>query len=184
SVLHQLVGEAMGELGHLEEHVPASRFSSAVKMIAKASQIYVLAQRRAFPVACYIAYALNQLELRTHLLDGAGGMLDAHLRMIASSDLLIVASFRNYSSEVIAAAHACHMRGVPVLAITDGPLSPLKSVARISFDVSDVSAQPFRSLVAPMCLAQALVVSTGHHLAESSAHGRKAHQPATGKRAA
>ena len=46
-----------------------------MKLIAGADRIHVLAQRRAFPVASYLAYALGQLELKTHLLDGAGGML-------------------------------------------------------------------------------------------------------------
>ena len=177
-VLHQLVGEAMGELGHLEDNIRPASFKAAVKLLAGAARIHVLAQRRAFPVACYIAYALNQLELRTHLLDGAGGMLNESLRTIAPEDVLVVASFRNYSPEVIAAAAACHARGVPVLAITDGPLSPLKAAAKICFDLGDDSSRPFRSLVAPLCLAQALVVSTGHHLADKPA-GKK--QPATSR---
>jgi DNA-binding MurR/RpiR family transcriptional regulator len=120
----------MGELGHLEDNIRPASFKAAVKLLAGAARIHVLAQRRAFPVACYIAYALNQLELRTHLLDGAGGMLNESLRAIAPEDVLVVASFRNYSPEVIAAA-AHHARGVPVLAITDGSLSPLKAAANL-----------------------------------------------------
>jgi DNA-binding MurR/RpiR family transcriptional regulator len=46
---------------------------------------------------------LSQLELRTHLLDGMGGMLRESLRSIAPGDVLIAASFRSYSPEVIAA---------------------------------------------------------------------------------
>ena len=71
-------------------------------------------------------------------------------------------SFRNYTAEGIAIASACHARGVPVLAITDGPLSPLKRVARVCLEIGDDGRKPFRSLVEPMCLAQALVVSVGH----------------------
>ena len=184
SVLHQLVGEAMGELGHLEDNIRATSFRAAVKMISSAAHIHVLAQRRAFPVACYIAYALNQLELRTHLLDGAGGMLNESLRAIAADDVLVVASFRNYSPEVVAAAAECHRRGVPVLAITDGPLSPLKKVAKVCFDLGDDSSMPFRSLVAPLCLAQALVVSTGHFLAEIPARNPSRHKLARRRLAA
>jgi hypothetical protein len=43
-------------------------------------------------------------------------------------------------------------------------LSPLKPYARIAFELGHDSRRPFRSLVGPLCLAQALVVSTGHHL--------------------
>ena len=165
-VLHQLVGDSMAELGRLEESIRQSDLRAAVKLIAGAARIHVLAQRRAFPVASYLAYALGQLELRTHLLDGAGGMLGENLRSIDTADVLLVASFRNYSPEVIEAADACSRRGVPVVAITDGPLSPLQAPSKVCFELAEDSSRPFRSLVAPLCLAQALVMSTGHQLAE------------------
>jgi DNA-binding MurR/RpiR family transcriptional regulator len=166
-VLHQLVGDSVAELGHLEENIREADLKAAVKLIAGAQRIHVLAQRRAFPVASYLAYALAQLELRTHLLDGAGGMLRENIRSVAREDVLVVASFRNYSPEVVDAAQACGGRGVPIIAITDGPLSPLKAPAKVCFELADDSSKPFRSLVAPLCLAQALVMSTGHHLAEN-----------------
>ena len=179
-VLHQAVTDSMGELGHLEEIVTA-QFRAAIRLIATAPQIHVLAQRRAFPVACYLAYALSQLELRTHLLDGVGGMLPEFMRGIDASEVLIAISFRNYSPDVVEAAAACKARGVPVIAITDSALSPLKPVARVSFELGDDSRRPFRSLVAPLCFAQALVVSTGHHLASAKEKRRPA--PRSGRAA-
>jgi DNA-binding MurR/RpiR family transcriptional regulator len=165
-VLHQLVGDSVAELGHLEESIRESDLKAAVRLIAGATRIHVLAQRRAFPVASYLTYALGQLELRTHLLDGAGGMLAGNLRSVDRGDVLLVASFRDYSPEVVHAAQSCSARGVAVVAITDGPLSPLVAPAKVCFELAEDTSKPFRSLVAPMCLAQALVMSTGHHLAE------------------
>ncbi|MEO8305742.1 MAG: MurR/RpiR family transcriptional regulator [Betaproteobacteria bacterium] len=174
SVLHQAVSDSIGELGHLEEIVTAAQFRAAIGLIAKAPQLHVLAQRRAFPVACYLAYALSQLELRAHLLDSVGGMLPEFVRSIASSEVLIAISFRNYSPDVVDTAAACKARGVPVIAITDSAVSPLKPIARVCFELGDDSRRPFRSLVAPLCLAQALVVSTGHHLAGAKEKRRPA----------
>ena len=168
-VLHHFVGDAVNELHHLEENVRAETLNAAVKLLARAPQIHVLAQRRAFPVACYLAYALNQLELRAHLLDGLGGMLNEFVHTIQRGDVLLVASFRNYTPAVVDTAMACRQRGVKVVAITDSPLSPLKPAADVCFVLGDHSEQPFRSLVAPLCLAQALVVSTGHQLAAAAA---------------
>jgi DNA-binding MurR/RpiR family transcriptional regulator len=177
AVLHQLVGESMAELGRLDENVREADLLAAVKLLAGAGRIHVLAQRRAYPVACYLAYALGQLELKTHLLDGAGGMLGDSLRSVDSTDVLVVASFRNYSVEVVEAAQACSRRGIPVIAITDGPLSPLSGAARVCFELADAASGPFRSLAAPLCLAQGLVMSTGHYLAEK-AGSRAASRPA------
>ncbi|MDM0014854.1 MurR/RpiR family transcriptional regulator [Variovorax sp. J22P168] len=182
-VLHQLTSESVAELSQLQDMVRESELSAAVKLIAEATQIHVLAQRRAFPVAGYLAYALSQLELRTHLLDGAGGMLRESLRAVAPGDVLVVASFRNYSPEVLEASLAAAGRGVPVIAITDGPLSPLKASSRVCFELADDSSKPFRSLVAPLCLAQALVVSTGHLLAEQAGRRKTRRASASGKKA-
>jgi len=178
SVLHQIALDATAELAQLEDKVAPADLQAAVKLIAKAPRIHVLAQRRAFPVAGYLAYALSQLELRTHLLDGAGGMLHESLRAIAPGEVLLVASFRNYSPEVLEAARIATERGNPVIAITDGPLSPLKATSKVCFELADDSSKPFRSLVAPLCLAQALVVGTGHQLAEQPA-ARPARKPSS-----
>src|SRR5213078_3620698 len=45
-VLHQFVGEAMAELTQLEENVHAADIKAAVKILAAAREIHVLAQRR------------------------------------------------------------------------------------------------------------------------------------------
>jgi DNA-binding MurR/RpiR family transcriptional regulator len=167
-VLHNLVSESVAELEHLEENILQADLKAAVKLIATAPRIYVLAQRRAFPVAGYLAYALSQLELRTHLLDGSGGMLRESLGSITKGDVLVVSSFRNYSPEVIDAAAKARNLGAKVIAITDGPMSPLKPSADVCLELADDSSKPFRSLVGPLCLAQALVVSVGHQLAEKA----------------
>jgi DNA-binding MurR/RpiR family transcriptional regulator len=182
-VLHQLTSDSMAELGELEEKIREADLKAAVALIASAPHIHVLAQRRAFPVAAYLAYALSQLELRTHLLDGAGGMLRESLRAVGSGDVLLVASFRNYSPQVLEAAQAASQEGISVVAITDGPLSPLKASAKVCFELADDSSKPFRSLVAPLCLAQALVVSTGHLLAERAAQPQTRRASASRKNA-
>lgn len=181
-VLHQFVGDAVTELSRLEENIHAEDMKAAVQLLAEATHIHVLAQRRAFPVACYLGYALNQLELPVRLLDGLGGMLHEFARNIGRGDVLLAASFRNYSPDVIATAGACRERGAKVVAITDSTLSPLKPVADVCFELGDDSGQPFRSLVGPLCLAQALVVSTGHHLASlSNGNGAKGNGEAAAK---
>lgn len=172
-VLHQFVGDAVSELSRLEENIHADDIGAAVQLLAGASRINVLAQRRAFPIACYLAYALNQLELPVRLLDGLGGMLHEFARNIGPGEVLLAASFRNYSPDVISTAGACRERGATVIAITDSTLSPLKPLADVCFELGDDSAQAFRSLVAPLCLAQALVVSTGHRLAAGAKPARK-----------
>jgi DNA-binding MurR/RpiR family transcriptional regulator len=165
-VLHGFVADSIHGLERLEEAIRAADLRAAVRLIAAAQSIKVIGLRRSFPVASYLAYALSQLELRTQLLDGAGGMNREFARMVGRKDLLLAVSFRNYTPEAVEIAHECYGRGVPVIAITDSPLSPLVRAASVAFQLGDDSNRPFRSLVEPLCLAQSLVVSVGHHLAE------------------
>jgi DNA-binding MurR/RpiR family transcriptional regulator len=169
AVLHDFVADSIAHLSHLEEHVTPERLEAAVQLLARAGRIHLLAQRRAFPVACYLAYALAQLELPVTLLDGVGGMLREQARAIESGDALVAVSFRNYSHEVIELAAETFRRGVAVVVITDSAVSPLARSATVAFDLGDSSDRPFRSLVEPLCLAQALVVSVGHELAAATA---------------
>ena len=169
AVLHDFVTDSIAHLSHLEDHVSAERMEEAVALLARARRIHLIAQRRAFPVACYLAYALGQLELSVALLDGVGGMLREQARGMRSDDALIAVSFRNYSMEVLELTAEAHRRGIPVVVITDSAVSPLARNATVSFDLGDDSDRPFRSLVEPICLAQALVVSVGHKITPPAA---------------
>jgi DNA-binding MurR/RpiR family transcriptional regulator len=178
AVLHDFVADSISHLSHLEEHIAPEKLEEAVRLMARAGHIHVLAQRRAFPVACYLSYALSQLELPVTLLDGVGGMVREQARALRPGDVLVAISFRNYSPDVIELAADAHRRGLGVVVITDTAVSPLARSATVAFDLGDASDRPFRSLVEPLCLAQALVVSVGHELAEPSAAAPRARKPA------
>jgi len=164
AVLDQFIGDGIASLEQLHEHVTGAQLQAAVRVLAGAQQIYVLGHRRSFPVAYYLSYALTQLELRAPLLGALGGMLKEPARVVGPKDALLVVSFRNYTTDVVEVAQACRARKVPVVAITDNALSPLARTATVCFQVEEQTSKPFRMLVAPMCLAQALVVALGEHL--------------------
>lgn len=174
AVLHDFVTDSIAHLSRLEEHVRPEQLERAIDILARARRIHVLAQRRAFPVACYLAYGLGQLELAVTLLDGVGGMVRDQARGMRGDDALLAVSFRNYSPEVLELAADAHGRGVPVVVITDSAVSPLARSATVAFDLADDSDRPFRSLVEPICLAQALVVGVGHRVTARAAKARSA----------
>lgn len=176
-VLHQFVVNGMADLGALEDNVRSKDLAEAARLISRATRVQVLAQRRAFPVACYLAYALAQLDIKAQLMDGVGGMLMDALRQMEPGELLLVTSFKSYSQDVVQAAEQARARGIAVVAITDFALSPLKPHATLCFELGQGSDAAFRSLVAPLCLAQALVVGTGHELAKKPSAPRPSAAP-------
>jgi DNA-binding MurR/RpiR family transcriptional regulator len=172
ALLQSAIEQGVSDLHTLERSVNDEALQQAARLLSAARRVHVLAQRRAFPVAAYLAYALGQLDVRVQLQDGVGGMLGESLRTIDRGEVLLVTSFKNYSPEVIEAAGAAKERGVKVIALTDHALSPLKPLANVCLLIGSGTPAQVRSLVAPMCLAQALVVSTGQCLVRAKSNGR------------
>lgn len=164
ALLGQFVNDGIAALEALHESTSEAHLSKTVRILERAAEVYVIAQKRSFPVAFYLHYGLNRLDRRSHLVDGVGGVADDQIRLIASRDALVAVSFKDYAPEVVAAAKSCAARKVPVIAITDSPLSPVARAASVAFIAADDVDQPFRSLVAPICLAQTLIVAYGQHL--------------------
>ena len=165
------------ELERLRDHFDSRRLDVASGHILAASNVYLLAQRRAFPVAGYLAYGLAQLEIRAFLLDSVGGMLRQQLSLVGSGDVLVAASFRNYTAEVVDMATLARERGATVIAITDHAISPLARVGHVTIEIGDDPAVQFRSLVAPLCAAQALVMAVGYALTERNGRTTPAKKP-------
>jgi DNA-binding MurR/RpiR family transcriptional regulator len=164
ALLGQFVSDGIAALEHLQETVRAAEIDKAVRALTKANDIYILAQGRSFPIAFYLHYALTRLDRRSHLVDGIGGVSRQQAKLIGRDDVLIAVSFKDYARDVVAIVDDCRTRGVAIVAITDSPVSPIARDAAAFFEAEDDTDLPFRSLVAPICLAQTLVVAYGQQL--------------------
>jgi DNA-binding MurR/RpiR family transcriptional regulator len=163
-ILASFISDDVASLESLFQNVPSDRMERAVSILAGAENIYVAGLGRSFPISYYIDYGLNRLDLKSHLLDGIGGFMRHRVRAATKNDVLVAISFKDYSPDVVEVATELARRDVPVIVITDNPLGPFAKVAKVSFEIGELRAKPFRSLVAPICLAQSLVVSLGHKL--------------------
>jgi DNA-binding MurR/RpiR family transcriptional regulator len=134
---------------------------AAAKIVAGADTIFLLGLRRAFPVTAYLAYALGKLGLRAALIDQVGAMAPEQIGSAGRRDALIAVSFSPYTPATVELTRAAAQRHVPVVTITDSPLSPLAPSARVQLEVVEADYSGFRSLSATLCLAMALAVATG-----------------------
>lgn len=167
--LNDFIANGVAALENLAHTIDGSRLEQVVEAIATAPALHVAGFRRSFPVAAYLAYGFGRLRLRCQLLDGTGGMLDVQRDAMAPGDVLLVISFPDYAAEAISLAEYAKTHGVRLIAITDGPLSPLAGCAELSLEVHEVEIDGFRSLVAQMCLSLSLVVSIGQRLGYAAA---------------
>ena len=106
-MLHDMASASIEGLERLREDMPLARLEAAIELLSQARVVHVVAQRRAFPVASYLAYLLNELGRPARLLDGIGGMLEQQGRMISSEDALVAISFQPYAPEVAALVERC-----------------------------------------------------------------------------
>ena len=163
-VLEQLIAADSASLERMSRDVPAADLERVAEMLASARIIGVTAQRRSFPVAAYLSYALSHLGQRAVLLDSIGGMSGEQARLLSADDALIAVSFTPYAPETLSVVAQAKAQGARIIAITDKGLSPLVSLADIRFEVEEAQIKGIRSLTATTCLAVALVLSLGHRL--------------------
>ena len=185
AILHGFADASALALNHLKTDIDGDALRDAVRMMDAAKQIYVIGQRRAFPVAAYVAYGLIRLEYQCLLLDSVGGMLPQQVATIGVDDLLIAVSFAEYAQPVVDVVSDAHIRNVPVLAITDSMASPLARNSSLYFVVRDAEVHRFRPLAPPIVLAQSLIIALGYYrdarIAQADRGARQAEQ-ATSKR--
>jgi DNA-binding MurR/RpiR family transcriptional regulator len=159
SLLRQYCDANIMSLEELRKNIDSSNLEKATKLLNDADTIYLMAQRRAFPVATYLFYALCHSDRRTCLLDGSGGMLSEQAQNISKQDILLTTSFHPYSSETNKVSQIAKDNGIPVIAITDSTLNPIARLATISLVAHDTEVLSFRSLNSSMCIAQTLATA-------------------------
>lgn len=125
ALLDGFADTAMRSLMALREQIDPQALESAVDALARADIIYVLGLRRSLPVAAYLSYIFGKMGIRSQLLDGTGGMVVDWAAQMRQSDRLVAISFDPYTPDTLAVAERAHDRGIPVVSITDGPLSPI-----------------------------------------------------------
>jgi DNA-binding MurR/RpiR family transcriptional regulator len=159
AVLSRFVSEAQSALVALSQSAHARELDAATAILAKARDIYLLGLGGSFPVATHLAYVLRKLGRRVVLLDGIGGSIHEQSHPAGTDDALVAISFRNYYPDTARLFPELVARGVPAISITDSLLSPIVEGAKVVFEIQDMPEPALRTLVAPMCLVQALAIS-------------------------
>jgi len=158
AVLGRFVSEAQSSLVTLSQSVHARELDAATAILSKARDIYLLGLGGSFPVATHLAYVLRKLGRRVVLLDGTGGSIHEQSHAATGEDALVAISFRNYYPDTARLFPELVARGVPTISITDSLLSPIVEGARVVFEIQDMPEPALRTLVAPMCLVQAMAI--------------------------
>lgn len=159
AILDSFIAAAHRSLNNLSAAIDPQKFESASRLLASAGTIHLIARRRSYPIATYMAYALSQLKIRCQIAGTASGIDDDLLALADEGDAAFAVSFSGYAPETIAQASALAARGIPVVSLTDSAFSPLAECSTIWFELVEADHAGFRSLSASMAFAMALAVA-------------------------
>ncbi len=163
-ITREFVGASRAGLDELAAGLDDAQLQAAVDLLHHGENIYVVGVRRSFPIASYIAYALEHTDKRVQLVSGLGGMHRDQMRSVRKGDVAIAISFAPYGKETQQCIKVARDNGAKVLVITDSALAPLARMADALLTVTEGSAFAFRSLTSTMCLCQALFVALAYKL--------------------
>ncbi|MEP2030254.1 MAG: MurR/RpiR family transcriptional regulator [Paracoccaceae bacterium] len=162
--LRDLVVKDIVSLQALLDDVSGKDLTRAADLISGAGTVYLLGQLRSAPVVEFLRYMLVMIGKRCMLLDPSGGLATHMARTISDEDVLIAVSFRYYANEVVSIVEAVRDTKTPIVAISDSTLSPLAKSADVFFSVPEHRHTFSRSIAAPMCISQALVLAAAARL--------------------
>ena len=159
ALLAEFVEAGRLSLEALAKTVDEAALNTAVQVLSRAGTVHLVGLRRAFPVASYLAYVFEKMQVPAMLHDGVG-KLD-HRFAMRPGDALLAITFAPYSEETVALAQDARDRGLPVVALTDRVTSPLARTADAVLTVPEVDFGAFRSLSATIAMAISLAVAVG-----------------------
>jgi DNA-binding MurR/RpiR family transcriptional regulator len=162
----QLAGDAAIAaelLRSVEQHVQhlctddsLTAMEKAAELLAQANHVYCLGMRASHPAAWQLHYILSLLGRKSTMLDAVADIgLDA-IRYADRKDALFAVSFAPYTRRAVAIANYAHDCGMPFVALTDSPLSPLAERATHTILVSTRSPSFFHTISPAFVVAESL----------------------------
>ncbi len=143
--------------------------TAAVDLLADVGRsVAVLAADSWVGVGALFAGHLSQLRDDVRVLDGPVPRVARQIAMLGADDVVIALDVRRYERWVIEAAEQAAANGVELLAVSDGPTSPLFAAAAHRFVVGVGSPGPFESATGIVALLHLLVTETAARLRDDA----------------
>lgn len=148
------IEKTINEVGH-------ESLQQATDLILNANNVYILGLRSSSFLAGYLGFYLSFLIKEVKVVTSGPNDLFEQLLKADSNDVIIGISYPRYSKRTLEALDFCREKGCKIISITDSLISPASKYSNISLIASSDMLSFVDSLVAPMSLINALIVSIG-----------------------
>lgn len=154
---------------HVLDTLDEERLTSMATPIAKARAVWIITGETSMAGATVLASGLSMVRDHVQLINEQSA--PRQLTGAGAQDVAVVFDFARYRRHSVLAARAMAGHGVSIIAITDGPLSPLASLATNWCQLRIPAVGPFDSAI-PAVLAAELLTSRVVRLLGKKAHAR------------
>jgi len=162
TVLESVLCSDMEKLQTTHDECDMESFAAAVDSIVNANHIYIVGMRSSTCLANFMGFYLNLLLENIHIIqDTTVSEVYEQIIRIKEGDVFIGISYPRYSSRTVKAMKFAKSTGAKVIGITDGMNSPFVDVSDILLFAKSDMVSFLDSLVAPLSLINALIVSVG-----------------------
>lgn len=141
-------------------HIDKTIFKEAIDTINKGNRIFVVGIRSCAPLAQFLGYYLNLIKDNVVIVNtNSSSEIFEQLIRMNEEDVLIGISFPRYSMRTLKALEFASNRNAKVITLTDSIHSPMCLYSSCNLIAKSDMASIVDSLVAPLSLINALVVS-------------------------
>jgi DNA-binding MurR/RpiR family transcriptional regulator len=155
SSLAPIRSSIQGAIEAVFENIDAKRLKQLGNPIAKADHVWILTGETSKGGAMVLQSGLSMLRGNIHLV---GEHSSGHVLSSADpDDVAVVFDFARYRRSSITGARTLAKQGIPIVAVTDGPLSPLASLTKNWCELKIPAVGPFDSSVTSVLAAELIV---------------------------
>ena len=149
-------------IGSVFEAVSGDRLAGWAGKLAKADSVWILSGETSRAGAHALFSGLSIVRPRVRLLEDR--TVGKDLADVGAGDIAVVFDFFRYRRTVIQAARILAESGIEIIAITDGPLSPLTRLADVWCELHVPAIGPFDSSLSAVAMAELLVAEVAGQL--------------------
>ena len=162
-ILRKVMEKDMENIEKTINEMDYENFEKSIELILNSEKLYIVGMRSSNFLAGYLGFYLSFLLKNVKVVTSGPNDLFEQLLNANDKDLIIGISYPRYSKRTLEALEYCKEKGCKIVSITDSLISPASNDADLSLIASSDMLSFVDSLVAPMSLINALIVTIGLH---------------------
>ena len=160
-ILQKVLKSDISNINGTMRDINSKAFTNVIDMILKAKKIYIVGLRSSATISEYLAFYLNFILENVVLVQYGVSDVFEQILKVEEDDLVIGISFPRYSKRTFELLKYAKDKKSHIVAITDSFISPISTLAEETIIAKSNMASFVDSLVAPLSVANALIVSIG-----------------------